>query len=407
VNRSSTPHDVLLEIVKEKHQMLPQLMKDVDIDCWMVYMRETASARDPVQNLVIGGDVVWDSAFIFRLDGDKVVKTAIMGDFDADAERAKGIWDEVITYTEGISDVLHKTMSEINPTKIALNYSEDDVMSDGLNHGQFVKLTKMLHDMIDKFTEATPIIQKLRSRKTSTELKLITESTIMAEDINVKIMKQFKLGMTEIEIQNLYHAEMDSLGVIESWQRTGCPAIDAGPEKVFGHVGPTDLKIGKGGTLHNDFGVQLHGYCSDIQRMWYFGKREEIPEELLHAFKTVHGAISAAAAGIKPGMRGVDIDKLARNHVLENGYEEYKHAVGHAVGTKAHDGGTLLGPLWERYGDLPNGILEKDNVFTLELYVATKNYGMVSLEEMIVITDDGCEFIIPRQEEFICIELTE
>ncbi|MCE7734272.1 MAG: aminopeptidase P family protein [Candidatus Heimdallarchaeota archaeon] len=405
MNRSSTPHDVLLEIVREKHQMLPKLMKDVGIDCWLVFMRETAAAPDPVQNLVIGGGVVWDSAFIFHLNVDKVMKTAIMGDFDADAERAKGIWDEVITYTQGITDILHKTMSELDPKNIALNYSEDDVMSDGLNHGQFVKLSKILHNMTDKFTEAAPIIQKLRSRKSKTELKLITESTIMAQEINVKMMKQFKLGMSEIEIQNMFHAEMDSLGVIESWERTGCPAVDAGPEKKFGHIGPTDLKIGKGGTLHNDFGVQLHGYCSDIQRMWYFGKREEIPEELLHAFKTVHGAITAAAEIAKPGLTGHFLDSIARDHVINNGYEEYKHALGHSVGTKAHDGGTLLGPLWERYGDLPNGILEKNNVFTLELYVATKNYGMVSLEEMIVITDDGCEFIIPRQEEFICIEL--
>jgi Xaa-Pro aminopeptidase len=405
VNKYNTPHDVLLEIVREKHRMLSTLMQEVGIDCWLVFLRETASAPDPVQNLVIGGDVVWDSAFIFRLENDKVSKIAIVGDFDADAERAKELWDEVITYTEGITDILSRTMETINSNKIALNYSEDDVMSDGLNHGQFIKLSKILSNLTGKFTEATPIIQKLRSRKTETELKLIKASTEMAEDINRKMTSKLALGITEIEIQNMYHAEMDSLGVIESWERTGCPAIDAGPDKVFGHVGPTELKIQEGGTMHNDFGVQLHGYCSDIQRMWYFGKREEIPEELIHAFNTVYGAISAAANGIKPGTRGHEIDALSRAHVVNNGYEEYKTAVGHSVGMKAHDGGTLLGPLWERYGELPNGIIEKDNVFTLELYVTTKNHGMVSLEEMIRVTDDGCEFIIPRQEEFICVDL--
>ena len=54
------------------------------------------------------------------------------------------------------------------------------------------------------------------------------------EQVDVKMAKEFKLGMTEIEIQNMFHQEMDSLGVIESWERTGCPATDAGPEKMFG-----------------------------------------------------------------------------------------------------------------------------------------------------------------------------
>ncbi|OLS23789.1 MAG: putative peptidase [Candidatus Heimdallarchaeota archaeon LC_2] len=406
MNRSNTPHDILLEIIKEKHDMLPQLMKEVDIDCWLVFLRETESAPDPVQNLVIGGHVVWDSAFIFKLDNDQLTKIAIIGNFDANAEKEKGIWDQVISYDEGISGKLLETMSKLNPTKIALNYSEDDVMSDGLTHGMFLKISSFLPDMTDKFTEAAPIIQKLRSRKTRTELELIKNTTIMTEEINVKMAKKFKLGMTEIEIQNMFHAEMDSLGVIESWERSGCPATDAGPEKKFGHVGPTELKIIKGGTLHNDFGVQLHGYCSDIQRMWFFGKKEEIPDELLHAFETVHGAITKAAAVIKSGFKGVDIDNIARKHVVERGYSEFMHGLGHQVGTKAHDGGTILAPLWERYGNLPNGIIEKNNVFTLELHVVTKNHGSVSLEEMIRITDEGCEFIIPRQEEFICLDLT-
>lgn len=406
MNRSSTPHNVLLEIVREKHRMIPKLMKDVGIDCWLVFMRETASAPDPVQNLVIGGDVVWDSAFIFRqTSDDSVTKIAIVGNFDVDAEKGKGIWDQVLSYDEGISGILHKTMTDLNPDKIALNYSEDDFMSDGLTHGMFLKISSFLHDMTDKFTEAAPIIQKLRSRKTKTELELITKTTIMTEEINVKMAKQFKLGMTEIEIQNMFHNEMNSLGVIESWERTGCPATDAGPHKTFGHVGPTELKIIKGGTLHNDFGVQLHGYCSDIQRMWFFGERGEIPDELLHAFETVHEAITKAAKVIKPGFKGLDIDIIARKHVVERGYSEFMHGLGHQVGTKAHDGGTILAPLWERYGNLPNGIIEENNVFTLELHVVTENHGSVSLEEMIRITDDGCEFIIPRQEEFICIDL--
>ncbi len=139
--------------------------------------------------------------------------------------------------------------------------------------------------------------------------------------------------------------------------------------------------------------------------MWFFGNAKRLPEELRHAFDTVHGAISKAAEFIRPRARGHEVDAVARNYIQERGYEEYKHALGHQVGTHAHDGGTILGPLWERYGDTPQGIVEEGNVFTLELYVRTKNYGMVSLEEMIVITDDGCQFLVPRQEDWIFLDL--
>ena len=65
---------------------------------------------------------------------------------------------------------------------------------------------------------------------------------------------------------------------------------------------------------------------------------------------------------------------------------------------------TLFGPLWDRYGDSPKGIIEAGNVFTLELYVATKNFGQVSLEENIIVTKSGCEFLSNPQTTLICVD---
>ena len=72
-------------------------------------------------------------------------------------------------------------------------------------------------------------------------------------------------------------------------------------------------------------------------------------------------------------------------------------------GTQAHDGGVILGPLWERYGDTPKGLVEEGNVFTLELNVKTQNFGTVSLEENIIVTSEGCEYLVPPQKKFIFI----
>lgn len=291
-----------------------------------------------------------------------------------------------------------------NISSIALDYSANDVSADGLSHGLFIILQKMLDGLNISFSSAEKIIQHIRSVKTTTELELITKACLVAEEINKEMTTKFICpNRTEIEIQNEFHNLMDKREVIESWQRMSCPAIDAGPNKDFGHVGPSELVTKSGHTLHNDFGIKWQGYSSDLQRMWFFGTKDQVPDELRHAFETVKGAIRKASQEVRPGKKGFEIDKIARSYVISRGYEEYTHALGHQVGRATHDGGTLLGPLWERYGDTPKGVLAKNNVFTLELYVKTKNYGSVSLEEMILVTDDGCKFIIPPVEDFIYI----
>ncbi|MCK5240230.1 MAG: M24 family metallopeptidase, partial [Candidatus Thorarchaeota archaeon] len=127
------------------------------------------------------------------------------------------------------------------------------------------------------------------------------------------------------------------------------------------------------------------------------------PDEITHAFVTVRDAIQLSADYVKPGVTGNEVDTLARDFVKEQGYEEYRHALGHQLGRLAHDGGTLLGPFWEKYGESPSGKLEPGNVFTLELYVDTKNFGQVSLEEDIVATKDGCRFLSKPQKEIRCV----
>ena len=216
-----------MAIVKEKHRQVAAIMAETGIDCWITFVRSTMQLKDPVMNLIVGGDVVWPSAFVFTITHEGLTKTAIIGNFDEDHEKSKGIWDETIPYTKGISQVLSAFIDKLAPTKIALNYSVDDVTSDGLSHGMYLTISSILNSHQNKFVSAAPIIQAIRSMKTETELELITKSCELAEEINSRIMTRMKPGMTEIEIQNMYHAEMGKEGVIEAWQRTGCPAVDA------------------------------------------------------------------------------------------------------------------------------------------------------------------------------------
>ncbi|MHA2329616.1 MAG: M24 family metallopeptidase, partial [Candidatus Hodarchaeales archaeon] len=399
MSQAETPNKILMKIIREKHAQLPTILKETNIECWLIFVRETSVTPDPVMDLVVGSDIVWASAFIFYTKGEKFFKIAIVGNFDAPNEQKKDLWDEVIPYKEGISIPLKELISEINPTKIALNYAIDEIAADGLSHGLYLKISEILTDKKDRFISSGPIIRAIQGRKTKTELELISKACEITEEINRQISTQLRSGMSEIEIQQLFRQGLKNSSVKEAWQRESCPAIDAGPDKEFGHIGPSEDSFTKQGhTLHNDFGVKYKGYCSDLQRMWFFGNEDEIPEELMHAFETVKQAIIEAADYIKPGMTGYSVDKIARDFVISRGYEEYAHALGHQIGRHAHDGGLILGPLWERYGDIPRGTVEEGNTFTLELHVKTQHYGTVSLEENVVITKDGCRFLVPPQE---------
>ncbi|MFG0252528.1 MAG: M24 family metallopeptidase, partial [Phycisphaerales bacterium JB038] len=97
--------------------------------------------------------------------------------------------------------------------------------------------------------------------------------------------------------------------------------------------------------------------------------------------------------------RGHEVDAAARASLLAAGYEEYQHATGHQIGRAAHDGGGVLGPKWERYGETPNYPLEEGQVFTLELGIdnVEGKRGYLGLEEMIRVTDTGLDWLSTRQ----------
>jgi Xaa-Pro aminopeptidase len=390
------------EIEKSKAQQACDILKEQDIDAWLVWVRETSQMADPVLELILGGELTWQSALIFTEDE----KIAIVGNFDEGGVKAKGIYDTIIPYTTSIRDELVKQLSRKDPKKIAINYSVNDVAADGLSVGMHMLLQEYLKNTpyANRFMSAENQIQKLRGRKTSEEVSRIRKAIEITESIFDRVAKFVKVGMTEIEIYEYFHSCMVEFGVTTAWDIDHCPAVDAGPYKQFGHAGPLDNKTKSGHLLHFDFGVRYNGYCSDIQRMFFFGGKNEIPSEVLDAFETVRDGIQAAAKWIRPGAVGYEVDNIAREFVKGAGYEEYQHALGHQLGRLAHDGGTLLGPKWERYGNSPMGVVEVGNVFTLEFYVTTEHFGQVSLEENILITRNGCEFLSKPQKELICIK---
>jgi Xaa-Pro aminopeptidase len=125
------------------------------------------------------------------------------------------------------------------------------------------------------------------------------------------------------------------------------------------------------------------------------------PPEVQHGFDTVVRAIQAAVAAMKPGMMGKEVDAVARKVVTDAGYPEFKYSTGHQLGRACHDGGALMGPTWERYGNTPYGRLEVGHVYTVEPGLMAPGYGYIGLEEDVVVTENGAVFLGAPQTELI------
>jgi Xaa-Pro aminopeptidase len=96
---------------------------------------------------------------------------------------------------------------------------------------------------------------------------------------------------------------------------------------------------------------------------------------------------------------GWEVDAAAREALVGACFPEPRYALGHQLGRSAHDGGTLLGPRWDRYGTAPLGLVEEGNVFTVEFGTAVPGRGYIGLEEDVLVTADGIEWLSTPQRE--------
>ncbi len=390
-------------LIQEKVNQAILILQEQHLDLWLTFVRETSAGGDPVLPLIYGHDLTWQSALIITRTGEKI---AIVGRFEAEAAQRVGAYD-VIGYDEAISPPLLEVLHRLDPKTIAINYSSDDVLADGLTFGMYQLLTKYLQGTpyATRLISAEHIINALRTRKTPTEVAHIRTAIRTTEQLYGETFELLEPGLTEKYVGDFLHRRVAELGLTTAWEYESCPAVNAGPDSPVGHAGPTEIVIQPGQLIHFDFGVKENAYCSDIQRMAYVLAPGETtpPEPVQRGFETVVRAIQEAVNAMKPGMLGVEIDAIARKIVTDAGYPEYKYATGHHLGRLCHDGGGILGPRWERYGETPNRPLEVGHVYTVEPGLMVPGYGYIGLEEDVLVTETGTIFLSGPQTELILI----
>ncbi len=390
----------------EKLPLIYQVIKENNVDAWLITGRETIMRSEPI--LPVLGDMDFIIATTLIFTNSKCI--AIVSPLDVEGYRLiKGI-DEVIEYKTTMEETIKEVLKDLDPQRLALNFSNSDASSDGLTVGMKMMLDKVLAsiDFKGELVSAFPIISKVRGMKTSSQIAKIKDCAIKADEYLRRVPSICHPGMTSIEIFNFLHEVAYADGYGMSWAASQCPSVMVDPNVPQGHGGITDTPLVKGNVINIDYGVSKDGYCSDLQRMYYVLKDDETdaPESVKQAFYLVRDAIKAAKDFLRPGVTGFQVDQVARHMVVDNGYDSWNAALGHQVGHVTHDGGTILANRRPRYNrtELIDTPLDVGNVFTLEPGVMIPE-GRIGIEEDVVITKDGSEWLVEPQQELMLIRI--
>ena len=332
---------------------------------------------------------------------------AVVGLYDVQTMEDTGAYDSVTGFVEGVREPFLELMRKLDPETIGINYSQGSEICDGLTHGMYLFLHEMLSELgfESRLISAEPVVSALRERKSAGELELISQAIGQTEEIFAAVTEFIRPGRTEKEIAAFMKAEVKCRDLGYAWGEESCPAVFTGPDTAGAHYGPTDRKVEPGHLLNMDFGVKVGGYCSDMQRTFYVLEPAErvAPPEVQQGFATIVNAIESSRAALRPGVLGHEIDAVARAIVVEGGYEEFPHGLGHQVGRYSHDGTALLGPAWEKYAQKPFKEIEEGMVFTIEPRLTVPGRGVATIEEMVVVRGEGAKFLSRPQTELILI----
>lgn len=385
------------DLIAEKTEQAFDVLAEQDVDCWLTFCRETAEVSEPNLSTLLGFDVVWPTAILISQEGRSAV---VLGRHDA--PNAQDLPHEVHPYDESLTEPLLALLDDIDPDEIAVNYSRDDTAADGLTHGMYLRLRDHLDGTSyeECLTSAEEGISVVRGVKSPIERERVEQAVETTEGLLGEMADRWTPDWTETDVADWFHARMDDRGLGSAWSWDYCPTVHAGGDSEIGHTLPGDLSLPPGEVLHVDFGVKQDGYCADVQRLFYRPSDEhpEPPAKLQDAFGDVRAAIEAGREEIEPGVVGYEVDEAARAELTGRGWPEYQHAFGHQVGRNAHDGGTLLGPQWDRYGTAPEGEIRAGEIYTVELGVETE-WGYLGQEEMVAVTEEGTEWLTDPQTE--------
>ena len=260
---------------------------------------------------------------------------------------------------------------------------EDEYMT----AADFRRFSEKLHC---ELVPATELLWTLRAVKDQAELECMIQAQRIAEKALADILGEIRPGVTEKEIAALLLYKMLHYGAED---KSFDPIVVSGPNGSLPHGVPSEKPIQAGEFVTMDFGCKFGGYCSDMTRTVAVG---HVTEEMETVYNTVLKAQLAGIAAAKADVTGAAVDGAARQVIADAGYGPYfGHSFGHSVGVEIHENPNATP---SNSKPLPAGV-----VISAEPGIYLPGKLGVRIEDVIVITEQGCQDITLAPKELLIL----
>ncbi len=224
--------------------------------------------------------------------------------------------------------------------------------------------------------------ESLRKIKTPAEIKIIRTAAAITDQAMARVNELARPRMSEKALAWELEKMMRELGADGMAFDV---IIASGPNAAFPHHHPGNRLLQAGDVIIVDMGARLDGYHSDMTRTFYLGGEPD--EQFWSVYNLVQEAQTAVLDHIKPGLNGKEIDALARDIITKAGHgDHFGHGLGHGVGLNIHEAPHLSTRSEEE-------IMAAGMTVTIEPGVYLPGWGGVRIEDLVVLTDDGFEYL--------------
>ena len=234
------------------------------------------------------------------------------------------------------------------------------------------------------------LIAELRSVKDEAELVRMETAAEIVDAVLRDCQNRFVLGISERELAQMLEDGMRAAGAEGPAYDT---IVASGPNAALPHARASSRRLANGDLVVVDAGALVEGYRSDMTRTFVVGSPDDRAVEI---HDIVTRAQAEGVATVRAGVEAGEIDRVCRDFIAREGYgDAFSHGTGHGVGLDIHELPAV------RRGN--TAILSPGQVITVEPGIYLFGYGGVRVEDMVVVTNDGCRPLTKYPKEFVCL----
>jgi len=242
-----------------------------------------------------------------------------------------------------------------------------------------------------RWKATTGLVMRQRMIKDEEELKLIRQAVKLGARVYEEAARSIRPGVSEVEVAGKLEFAARQAGADGMSFET---IVAAGKRGALPHGRASGQPIPKRGFVVVDSGVILRGYCSDMTRTVHVGGAGRVERRW---YEAVLEAQLVGLAAVRPGVMAGEVDEAVREVLRKANLDQYfTHSTGHGVGLEIHEP--------PRLGTKQEERLLPGMVITIEPGIYVAGRGGIRIEDMVAVTETGCEVLTPVTKELIEIE---